>query len=63
MTDLRQDLGRTGEALAAEQYPHWEFDTHVGYSTPEHRAAIERHGVSPLHRLSFQSVAYSQLAL
>jgi ribonuclease HII len=48
---------------AAEQYPHWEFDTHVGYSTPEHRAAIERHGVSPLHRLSFQSVAYSQLAL
>ncbi len=48
---------------AAEQYPHWEFETHVGYSTPEHRAAIERHGVSPLHRLSFQSVAYSQLAL
>jgi ribonuclease HII len=48
---------------AAERYPHWEFDTHVGYSTPEHRAAIERHGVSPLHRLSFQSVAYSQLAL
>jgi ribonuclease HII len=48
---------------AAERYPHWEFETHVGYSTPEHRAAIEVHGVSPLHRLSFQSVAYSQLAL
>jgi ribonuclease HII len=48
---------------AAERYPHWEFESHVGYSTPEHRAAIERHGVSPLHRLSFQSVAYSQLAL
>jgi ribonuclease HII len=48
---------------AAERYPHWEFETHVGYSTPEHRAAIETHGVSPLHRLSFQSVAYSQLAL
>jgi len=48
---------------AAERYPHWEFETHVGYSTPEHRAAIEAHGVSPLHRLSFQSVAYSQLAL
>ncbi len=47
----------------AERYPHWEFETHVGYSTPEHRAAIELHGVSPLHRLSFQSVAYSQLAL
>jgi ribonuclease HII len=48
---------------AAERYPHWEFESHVGYSTPEHRAAIERHGISPLHRLSFQSVAYSQLAL
>jgi ribonuclease HII len=48
---------------AAERYPHWEFEGHVGYSTPEHRAAIETHGISPLHRLSFQSVAYSQLAL
>src|SRR3954454_8038193 len=48
---------------AAQRYPHWEFETHVGYSTPEHRAAIELHGVSPLHRVSFQSVAYSQLAL
>ena len=45
------------------RYPGWEFATHVGYSTPEHRAAIERHGVSPLHRLSFQSMAYQQLAL
>jgi ribonuclease HII len=48
---------------AAERYPHWEFESHVGYSTPEHRAAIETHGISPLHRLSFQSVAYAQLAL
>jgi ribonuclease HII len=48
---------------AAERYPQWEFESHVGYSTPEHRAAIETHGVSPLHRLSFQSVAYSQLVL
>jgi ribonuclease HII len=35
----------------------------VGYSTPEHRAAIRRIGVSPLHRLSFQSMAYQQLEL
>jgi ribonuclease HII len=46
-----------------ERFPGWEFATHVGYSTPEHRAAIERHGVSPLHRMSFQSMAYQQLAL
>jgi ribonuclease HII len=46
-----------------ERYPGWEFAAHVGYSTPEHRAAIERLGVSPLHRMSFQSIAYQQLAL
>jgi ribonuclease HII len=46
-----------------ERYPGWEFAAHVGYSTPEHRAAIERQGVSPLHRMSFQSAAYQQLAL
>ena len=44
-------------------HPGWEFATHVGYSTPEHRDAIQRQGVSPLHRLSFQSTAYQQLAL
>ena len=44
-------------------HPGWEFARHVGYATPEHRAAIERQGVSPLHRMSFQSIAYQQLAL
>jgi ribonuclease HII len=44
-------------------HPGWEFRSHVGYSTPEHREAIQRQGVSPLHRLSFQSTAYQQLAL
>jgi ribonuclease HII len=43
-------------------HPGWEFAGHVGYATPEHRAAIERLGVSPLHRLSFQSTAYQQLS-
>ena len=43
-------------------HPGWEFAQHVGYATPEHRDAIERLGVSPLHRLSFQSAAYQQLA-
>ena len=48
---------------ADARHPGWEFAQHVGYSTPEHRDAIERLGVSPLHRLSFQSMAYQQLAL
>jgi ribonuclease HII len=47
----------------AASHPEWEFDANVGYSTPEHRAAIAKHGVSPLHRLSFQSIAYTQLVL
>jgi ribonuclease HII len=47
----------------AEQHPGWGFEEHVGYSTPEHRAAIEEIGISPLHRRSFQSVAYAQLEL
>jgi ribonuclease HII len=49
--------------LADSLHPGWDFAAHVGYSTPEHREAIERLGVSPLHRLSFQSIAYQQLAL
>jgi ribonuclease HII len=48
---------------ADSEHPGWGFAEHFGYSTPEHRAAIHRHGVSPLHRMSFQSLAYQQLAL
>jgi ribonuclease HII len=48
---------------AAQELPGWEFESNVGYSTPEHRAAIARHGISDLHRRSFQSIAYQQLAL
>jgi ribonuclease HII len=48
---------------AALEHPGWGFEEHVGYSTPEHRAAIDRQGISPLHRRSFQSVAYTQLEI
>lgn len=48
---------------ADELHPGWSFAQHVGYSTPEHREAIVRLGPSPLHRMSFQSVAYMQLEL
>jgi ribonuclease HII len=34
-------------------YPEYKFNAHVGYGTAVHRAAIEKHGVTPLHRLSF----------
>jgi ribonuclease HII len=48
---------------AAEELPGWHFHTNVGYSTPEHREAILARGISSLHRRSFQSVAYQQLAI
>jgi ribonuclease HII len=44
-------------------YPDWGFAEHVGYSTPEHREAIVERGICPLHRRSFASIAYTQLAL
>jgi ribonuclease HII len=48
---------------AAQELPGWHFHTNVGYSTPEHRDAINELGISWLHRRSFQSVAYQQLAI
>jgi ribonuclease HII len=47
----------------AEELPGWHFHTNVGYSTPEHRDAIQERGISWLHRRSFQSVAYQQLII
>jgi ribonuclease HII len=48
---------------AESAYPGWGFEENVGYSTPEHRDAIAQNGISALHRRSFASVAYRQLAL
>lgn len=41
------------EALA-ETYPNYHFEKHVGYGTAVHRAAIEKYGPCPEHRLSFK---------
>ncbi len=40
----------------AIRYPQYGFDTHVGYGTARHRAALERYGVTPLHRTSFTPI-------
>lgn len=48
---------------AESTFPGWNFAINVGYSTPEHRAAIAERGVCALHRMSFSSVAYTQLDL
>jgi ribonuclease HII len=35
------------------RYPVYGFARHKGYGTPAHRRALERWGISPLHRRSF----------
>jgi len=41
----------------ADAHPHYGWHTNVGYSTPEHLAALRQHGPTPLHRRSFAPVA------
>ena len=38
------------------QYPQYGFDAHKGYPTGAHLAALQAHGVSPIHRRSFRPV-------
>ncbi|MDB5165904.1 MAG: putative Ribonuclease [Candidatus Saccharibacteria bacterium] len=48
------------DAYMTEQdivYPGYSFKSHVGYGTALHRSAIEKLGVTPLHRLSFAPLA------
>lgn len=40
-----------------EKFPDYGFASHAGYGTAKHRAAIEVHGVTPEHRLSFAPLA------
>lgn len=42
---------------ADRAWPAYGFAAHKGYPTSEHMAALERHGISPLHRVSFRPVA------
>jgi ribonuclease HII len=44
-------------ARHAADYPHYGWETNVGYGTPQHLAALEQHGATPLHRRTFEPVA------
>ncbi|MGH2905305.1 MAG: ribonuclease HII [Solirubrobacterales bacterium] len=48
---------------AAERFPEFGFEQHVGYATPAHRDAIIEFGPTALHRRSFASTAYEQFEL
>jgi ribonuclease HII len=39
------------------RFPGYGFGQHKGYGTPQHRAALEEQGPSPLHRLSFRPLS------
>lgn len=40
-------------------YPLYGFKKHKGYATLEHVAAIEKHGICPIHRQSFDPIKSS----
>lgn len=44
----------------AERYPEYGFEIHKGYGTRAHYAALEAHGPSPIHRMSFLKKFYGQ---
>jgi ribonuclease HII len=43
--------------LLHAKYPEYGFDRHMGYPTAFHLQALQAHGVSPVHRLSYAPVA------
>lgn len=47
----------------ADAHPHYGWERNAGYGTPEHLAALRRHGATPHHRRSFSPVAHLQLDL
>jgi ribonuclease HII len=40
-----------------QEYPDYGFAGHKGYITAAHTAALEKHGVTPVHRRSFANIA------
>lgn len=47
--------------LAALRYPGYGFGSHVGYGSPKHKLAIQKLGLTPIHRRSFRSIAQAEL--
>ena len=45
----------------SKKYPQYGFDTHKGYGTKQHLAAIQDYGITPHHRLSFSPVRQMSL--
>ena len=44
-------------AEKAKEYPGYGWEKNVGYPTKQHRAGIEKLGITPLHRTTFKLLA------
>lgn len=40
----------------AIEHPHYGWESNVGYPSPQHLAAIQKHGITPHHRKTFSPV-------
>jgi ribonuclease HII len=40
----------------SKNYPHFSFETNVGYGTAKHRRALEEYGVCDIHRRSYKPI-------
>ncbi len=38
---------------AHKRWPHYSFNSNMGYGTPAHEAGLVKHGACPIHRMSF----------
>jgi ribonuclease HII len=46
-----------------EQYPQYDWRSNKGYPTKKHRQAIADHGITPLHRRSYNLLGTHELSL
>ena len=53
----QSDPGPASWSSCTTRFPSYEFAAHKGYVTPEHSAALRRHGPCPEHRFSYVNVA------
>ncbi|MDO4778883.1 MAG: ribonuclease HII [Tissierellia bacterium] len=45
----------------SKAYPEYMFEAHKGYGTKKHYEAIEKHGISSIHRKSFMTKYFEKL--
>ena len=41
----------------SKNYPEYAWDSNMGYPTPTHKKAIQKHGLTPYHRMTFKPCA------